>query len=234
MYIDNQTTILNEAEFFGSHMNSKEIINVKLLPAPADQGIVFKRIDLTKDNIIKLNYSNVDFNGDSLVVKNEFGVSVKNIELLIASLWAMRIDNVLIELNGDTIPYIDGTCEPILFVLSIAKAKELDKIREIFRLDSPIHENNNDFKIDVKTKKYFSINIKNNDASYNFDNGVLPYKDHLAAVASTDKNSAKYDAILTIVYIFISGIFCPFDISIKNFNRNYVFNFFKKLFTSVK
>ena len=98
MYTGNQATILNEVSFFGKPKNMEKVVNVNLLPADFNTGIVFKRTDLKKDNIIKLDYENIFIENDKMVLKNKANVAVNDVELLIVSLWADRLDNVIIEL----------------------------------------------------------------------------------------------------------------------------------------
>ena len=59
MYTENQTTILNEISFFGKPENMEKVVNVKILPAEADTGIIFKRVDFKENNSIKVDYNNV-------------------------------------------------------------------------------------------------------------------------------------------------------------------------------
>ena len=234
MYTGNQTTILNEVSFFGKPKNMERVINVKLLPANVDSGIIFKRVDLKENNLIKVNYSNAFIENDMLILKNDSNVFIKYAEVLLASIWASRIDNLIVEIDGDSVPYIDGTSEPISFLLSIARINELEKSRKIFEISQDIGMRIDDFEISIKPDKSFIIDIKNADGEFRFDNGILPYKDWLSRINEDSSDKAKYSVVTTIAIIFISNLFCLFNIEIKNFNKKTTFDFFKNLLNDKK
>lgn len=225
-----QTTILNEISFFGKPKNMEKVVNVKMLPADSDVGIIFKRIDLSNDNIIEVNYNNVYLDNDELILKNEQGVSVKGIEQIISSLWAMRIDNIVVELDGDALPYIDGNCESILFLLTVSHTKELDKERKIFELKNDIFVKLNDCEISIKKSSNLLIAINNKNSKYVFDNAILPFKDELSKLNKETDLQEKYDVISTITLMFISNLYCKVSIEINNFNKLAVLDVFKNLF----
>ena len=234
MYTGNQTTILNEISFFGKPKNMEKVVNVKLLPADVDSGIIFKRVDLKENNIIKVNYSNAFIENDRLILKNSEDVCIKHVELLLASIWSGKIDNLIVEIDGDTIPYIDGTSEPISFLLTIGKIKELDKSRKVFETTQEMGMRIDNFEISIRPDKSFIIYIKNGDNEFKFDNGILPYKDWLSKVNEDSGDKAKYSVISTIAIIFISNLFCSFNVEIKNFNKKTTFDFFKNLLNNKK
>ena len=150
MYAGNQTTLLNEVSFFGKPKNMEKVVNVKLLPAEADSGIVFKRVDLKENNIIKVNYNNAFIDNNRLILKNDYDVYIHYSEILLASLWASKIDNVLIEIDGDSIPFIDGTSESFIFMLTIGRTKELEKTRNVFEVKQDIGMRIDAFEISIK------------------------------------------------------------------------------------
>ncbi len=232
MYTGNQTTILNEVSFFGKPKNMEKVVNVKILPSEVDCGIVFKRVDLKENNIVKVDFKNAYIENDKLILRNQDGASISNIEPLLASIWAAKIDNLLIEIDGDSIPYIDGTSEPLTFLLTIGKIKELSKNRKIFETSQEIGIRIDDFEISIKPNKTFVINVKTSGSSFEFDNGVLPFKDWLSKVGDNSEDVAKYDIILTIAIIFLSNMFCLFEVEFKNYNKKTTLEFFKNLFVN--
>lgn len=232
MYTGNQTTILNEVSFFGKPKNMEKVVNVKILPSELDSGILFKRIDLKENNVIKVDFKNAYIENDKLILRNQEGVCVFNIEPLLASIWAAKIDNLIIEIDGDSIPYIDGTSEPLSFVLTIGKIKELSKNRKIFEVSQDIGIRIDDFEISIKPNKTFAINVKTSSNSFNFDNGLLPYKDWLSKISDESTDKAKCDIISTIAIIFLSNMFCLFEVDFKNYNKKITLEFFKNLFVN--
>lgn len=231
MYTENQTTILNEISFFGKPENMEKVVNVKILPAEADTGIIFKRVDFKENNSIKVDYNNVYVENDKLILKNDSGITINNIEIILASIWAAKIDNAIIELDGAYLPYIDGTSEPLSFMLTIGNKKELDKKRKIFTLNQDIAIRVNEHEIDAKPSQSFIINMQ--DMAYNsfsYDAMILPYKDWLSKIPMNSTDKVKSDIISCIAIIFISNLFCLFEINIKEFDKLTTYNFFKNLF----
>lgn len=229
MYIGNQTTILNEVSFFGKPKNKKKIVNVKVLPAKVNTGIIFKRTDLKKDNIIELNYNNVFVENNELVLKNNHNVLVSNVELLLASLWANRLDNVVIELDGEGIPYIDGTSEPLSFLLTIGKTKELERVRNVFELEQENGIKIGKCEISIKPSNSFIIETMHGKEKFAFDNSILPFKDWLSNIKPDSKEQNKLDTISAIAVIFISARYCKFEVKFKNFDKQIACEFFKNI-----
>ena len=54
-----QTTISRPVNLRGIGLHTGNKTSVKILPGDADQGIIFKRVDLNKDNLIEANFKNV-------------------------------------------------------------------------------------------------------------------------------------------------------------------------------
>ena len=78
-------------------LHSAKKSKVIILPGEADQGIIFKRIDLDKNNIINANFKNVSTAKLCTTLENQFGVSVSTVEHLLAALYIAEIDNAVIE-----------------------------------------------------------------------------------------------------------------------------------------
>jgi UDP-3-O-[3-hydroxymyristoyl] N-acetylglucosamine deacetylase len=90
-----------------------------LRPAAANFGVAFKRIDLPASPTIEANPANiVDAHHATTIGKG--GVKVRTIEHLMAAFAGMGLDNVLVELNGEEVPIMDGSAAP--FVELIKKA----------------------------------------------------------------------------------------------------------------
>ena len=80
-----------------------------LYPAEEDSGIVFKRTDLDLNNYIKVIPENIDFSKYCSKLKNKYGVYVNTVEHLLATLHALDVNNVLIEINSPELPAMDGS-----------------------------------------------------------------------------------------------------------------------------
>ena len=120
MSILNQKTLKEPIVFNGITLHKGKVAKVRILPSPPNSGIVFKRIDLKKNNLINANFRNVSDANLCTTITNEFGVSVSTIEHLMAALYGKGVDNVLIEIDQDEVPIKDGSSK--YFVDAINKS----------------------------------------------------------------------------------------------------------------
>ena len=104
-----QKTINSSVSFSGVGIHTGKAVNMTLLPADDNFGIVFKRTDLDKNNYIKVIPENIDFSKYCSKLKNKYGVYVSTVEHLLATLHSFDINNVLIEINSPELPAMDGS-----------------------------------------------------------------------------------------------------------------------------
>ena len=109
-----QKTITNPIIFKGISLHSGLDSKITILPGSIDQGIIFKRIDLKENNLIKANYQNVSSAKLCTTLENDHGVKVSTVEHLLAALYIAEIDNVIIEINNEEIPIMDGSAKNFL------------------------------------------------------------------------------------------------------------------------
>lgn len=96
-------------------------VSLKINPAPIGHGIIFKRTDISVgQNLIPAYYNNVVDTRLCTVIANSAGVRVSTIEHLMAALYALKIDNALIEVDAHELPILDGSS--IEFIKRIEKA----------------------------------------------------------------------------------------------------------------
>ena len=128
---EKQTTLKQEINLSGVGLHTGEVVNIKILPTKANHGYKFQRMDLDKQPIIKADADLVVSTERGTTLEKN-GVRVYTTEHLLASLYGMKVDNALIQLDGPEIPIMDGSA--ILFVNAIEEAgiEELDVDREYF------------------------------------------------------------------------------------------------------
>ena len=114
MSLLNQKTLKNPLNFSGIGLHSGKISNICLRPSEPNTGIVFKRVDLKTNNIIYPNFSNVSDTFLNTTISNEFGVKVSTIEHLMGALYGLGLDNVLIEIDNDEVPILDGSAKEFI------------------------------------------------------------------------------------------------------------------------
>ena len=119
----------------GLHTGQKVTVNFK--PAAANHGIKFQRVDVEGQPIIPADCDLV-VSVDRGTTLEKAGVKVATVEHLMAAVAGLQIDNLLIELNGDEIPILDGSALPFLELLESAGLDELTEEREIFEITEVI------------------------------------------------------------------------------------------------
>lgn len=104
----NQMTIKDSFSVSGKGLHTGHDIIANFLPAPDNHGYKFKRIDLPDAPVIDGVAENiVDTTRGTILGKND--VTISTVEHALAALYAMGIDNCLIELNGPELPILDGS-----------------------------------------------------------------------------------------------------------------------------
>ena len=107
----NQKTILKPISFKGVGLHSGLNVDLTLKPAEPNTGISFRRIDLKENNILFPSYFNVTNTSLNTTISNEFGVKVSTIEHLMGALLGLGIDNIIIEINNEEVPILDGSAK---------------------------------------------------------------------------------------------------------------------------
>ncbi|MDC3179088.1 bifunctional UDP-3-O-[3-hydroxymyristoyl] N-acetylglucosamine deacetylase/3-hydroxyacyl-ACP dehydratase [Flavobacteriales bacterium] len=123
-----QTTIKKQTTLEGVGIHTGNEVKLTFKPAPADFGYVFKRIDMTNQPEIEaLSKYVVDTQRGTTLQKD--GVKLKTIEHVLAALVGLEIDNVIIEINGEEPPILDGSSKYFVEALESAGIMFLNKIR---------------------------------------------------------------------------------------------------------
>jgi UDP-3-O-[3-hydroxymyristoyl] N-acetylglucosamine deacetylase / 3-hydroxyacyl-[acyl-carrier-protein] dehydratase len=125
-----QQTIKSEITISGAGIHTGQSVTMRLKPADPNTGIIFQRVDLEGKPLVKADVDNVIETNRSTTLEQN-GARVSTIEHLLASLVGMQVDNVLIEIDGEEIPILDGSAEPFVEALEKAGTVKQDA-RKIF------------------------------------------------------------------------------------------------------
>src|SRR5436190_20965443 len=105
-----EQTIADSFEFRGIGLHTGEHATVRIFPAPAGKGIVFRRIDL--DNFeLRADVASVARVAYATTLMNR-GVWISTVEHLLSALYGVGIDNAYIELDNFEVPILDGSALP--------------------------------------------------------------------------------------------------------------------------
>ena len=162
-----QTTVSSPITFQGVGLHSGKSSEIKILPAPANHGVVFKRVDLKSDNYVKANYLNVSSAKLCTTLENNKGVKVSTIEHLLAALYFAEIDNVLIEINNEEVPIMDGSAKIFLETLNKTEIKFFNEKRNFLKVINKVELVDGERNISIEPSNdsleiRFKLNYENN------------------------------------------------------------------------
>jgi UDP-3-O-[3-hydroxymyristoyl] N-acetylglucosamine deacetylase len=131
-----ETTIARPVATSGIGLHSGVPVSIRILPAPASTGIVFRRTDLENflipasyDYVAKVSYAT------SLMRQ---GVLISTTEHLLSVLYSMAIDNAIIEIDNLEVPILDGSGLPFVHLLRKAGVRNLRRRRRYLRIRKPV------------------------------------------------------------------------------------------------
>ena len=146
MSILKQKTLKKAISLSGVGLHSGKKVNIKLIPQSPNTGIYFRRTDLKTDNIIYPSVFNVSSASYCTKITNEYGVSVSTVEHLMAALYGLGIDNLLIELNSEELPIMDGSSKNFVEALRNIGFKISDQPIRIIKINKKVtHEDGEKF-----------------------------------------------------------------------------------------
>ena len=163
-----QKTINSTISFNGVGIHGGKAVNMTLLPADNDFGIVFKRTDLNINNYVKVNPENIDFSKYCSKLKNKHGVYVSTVEHLLASLHSFDVNNVLIEINSPELPAMDGSSFEFTKRLMEVGLKIQTKPKKVLKIRQEVCVKDGARSIKVLPSKYPSFSVK-----INFSNNLI-------------------------------------------------------------
>ena len=127
--IKNQTTISSSVSLEGVGIHTGKDVKLTFNPAEPDTGYVFKRVDLEGQPLIEA-LSKYVVNTHRGTTLEKSGIKLKTIEHVLAALVGLEIDNVLIEINAEEPPIMDGSSKFFVDALEKAGLKQLNSLRK--------------------------------------------------------------------------------------------------------
>ena len=136
--MEQQHSIKNKVSISGIGLHTGNEVTLTFKPAPVNHGICFKRIDLEGAPVIEADarYVTATDRGTTL---NKNGVKLQTIEHILAACAGLKIDNLLIELNGEEPPILDGSSIEFIQCLKKAMPQAQNAIRKYFVIEKEIN-----------------------------------------------------------------------------------------------
>ena len=196
MSVLNQKTIRENITFKGIGLHSGLEVNLVIKPSEPNTGIIFKRTDLKKNNIIIPNLFNVSSAVFCTTISNEYGVSISTIEHLMGALYGLGVDNAFIEVDNHELPILDGSAKLFVEAISETGIKISNEPIKIIKINNKIKFNDGKKIISIEPSK-ISLDI---DFELKYENDLI----------GTQRNSINvFDSDLTDIYN--SRTFCLFE-----------------------
>jgi UDP-3-O-[3-hydroxymyristoyl] N-acetylglucosamine deacetylase len=139
LILSRQTTLAAPARLSGVGIHGGLPVNLAILPAPADSGVVFVRTDVADEaRTIPALADRVCDTRLATVIGNDAGTTVSTVEHLMAAFAGLGIDNARVELDGPEMPILDGSAADFAAALDAAGRAELDAPRNWIEILEPI------------------------------------------------------------------------------------------------
>jgi UDP-3-O-[3-hydroxymyristoyl] N-acetylglucosamine deacetylase len=129
-----QTTLRKPAELSGIGVHSGLPVSLTLHPAEAGTGIVFLRSDGDCEREIRAEARAVSSTEFATVLGDASGPAVSTVEHVMAALYGLGVDNVVIELDGPEMPILDGSAAPFVAAIDRAGITVLPAMRRYLRI----------------------------------------------------------------------------------------------------
>jgi len=153
-----QRTIKKSVQARGVGIHSGKTVNMKLLPAEPNHGIVFRRMDAGGKEVKALN---VFVNELVLSTSLQDGdVKVSTVEHLMSAFSALGIDNIVVELDSFEVPIMDGSSSPFVFLVQAAGIEEQDASKNFIVIKKLIKVKRGDSWAELSPYNGFKISIE--------------------------------------------------------------------------
>ncbi len=196
MSILKQKTLAKPIKLSGVGLHTGEKVKMTISPSSPNSGIVFKRTDIKKNNIIIPNVFNVVNATLCTTISNDHGVKVSTIEHLMAAMYILGLDNALIELDSQEVPIMDGSAKNFVDIIIATGFKISDQPLKFIKIEKEVSVK--------KEKKFIKIEKSNITLDVDFE---IKYKNSLIGTQQ-NKVSVYQDDLNDILN---SRTFCLYE-----------------------
>jgi len=153
-----QRTIKKIVKARGVGIHSGKLVNLTLIPAAPDHGVVFKRLDAGGRQV----HAHSAFVNEVVLSTGleSQGVKVSTIEHLMSALSALGVDNLLVELDSFEVPIMDGSSAPFIFLVQSAGIEEQEAHKRFIVIKETIRVENEQSWAQVSPHYGFKISLE--------------------------------------------------------------------------
>jgi len=163
-----QRTLKDSVSAIGVGLHKGEKVQITLRPAPANTGIVFRRVDLDPVVDIKATPEAVGETTLCTCLVNEQGVQISTVEHLLAAVSAMGLDNLIVDVDSPEIPIMDGSSLPFVYLIQSVGIETLNAPKRFLKITKPIRVEEGDKWAELTPYEGFKVNF-----AIDFDHPVI-------------------------------------------------------------
>jgi len=163
-----QRTIKESVSAVGVGLHKGEKVQITLRPAPANTGIVFRRVDLDPIVDIKATPEAVGETTLCTCLVNEQGVQISTVEHLLSAVAGLGIDNLVIDVDSPEIPIMDGSALPFVYLIQSVGIETSNVAKRFIRIKKAIRVEEGDKWAELKPYEGFRVNF-----AIEFDHPVI-------------------------------------------------------------
>ena len=146
--INFQRTINEEGNLEGIGLHTGKKSKLKFVPAVINHGIKFQRIDLDGMPIVDADVNNVTAVERGTTIKQN-NATISTVEHLLAAIVGLQIDNILIQIDGEEIPILDGSSKYFIECLEKCGLKTQDAARKYIEISEKITYNDEENNVEI-------------------------------------------------------------------------------------
>lgn len=190
-----QQTICAPITLQGKGLHTGAAINLTILPGEPNTGRVFQRTDLEGQPTIEALADYVSKTNRGTVL-TKGGVDVCTVEHCLSALYAMGVDNALIQLDAPELPILDGSARPYVDAIAAVGVQEQEAEREDFVVLQKIEYNNEETgtKIMILPDDHLSLQVQ-----VEYDSPVV--NNQFANLEHIENYSAEIASARTFVFV---------------------------------
>lgn len=162
-----QQTINRSVSFSGIGLHSGNRVNMTFLPAPANAGVRFRRVDLDGKPEVAALVENVTENQRSTTI-SKGNIKVQTVEHILAAFAGYGIDNTIVELDSNEPPIADGSAREYCRMIQSAGMVSLAEKREVYKVTTPIELEVGETVMSIFPHDGFKITCTSADAKGRF------------------------------------------------------------------
>ncbi len=163
-----QRTIKESVSATGVGLHKGEKVQITLRPAPANTGIIFRRVDLDPVVDIAARPEAVGETTLCTCLVNQQGVQISTVEHLLSAIAGLGIDNLIIDVDSPEIPIMDGSALPFVYLLQSVGIETTNVAKRFLRITKNIRVEEGDKWAELKPYEGFKVNF-----AIDFDHPVI-------------------------------------------------------------